>query len=103
MHLRFIRRSTSKETYLKTLIRKNQLENISQMAFSKKTFFQEVTITYRIMEFLLSLISYWYKLLMKDNYHKGNLENKISMVLFWIYLFVVGIMFTRGLILFVSK
>ena len=23
---------------------------------------------------------------MKDNYHKGNLENKISMVLFWIYL-----------------
>ena len=40
---------------------------------------------------------------MKDNYHKGNLENKISMVLFWIYLFAVAIIFTRGLILFVSK
>ena len=40
---------------------------------------------------------------MKDNYHKGNLENKISMVLFWIYLFAVAIIFIRGLILFVSK
>ena len=40
---------------------------------------------------------------MKDNYHKGNLDNKISMVFFWIYLFAVAIIFTRGLILFVSK
>ncbi len=40
---------------------------------------------------------------MKDDYHRGNLENKISMVLFWIYLFAVAIILTRGLILFVSK
>jgi len=40
---------------------------------------------------------------MKDNYQRGNLENKISMVVLWIYLFAVAIIFTRGLILFVSK
>ena len=40
---------------------------------------------------------------MKDNYRRGNLENKISMLLFWIYLFAVAIIFTRGLVLFISK
>ena len=40
---------------------------------------------------------------MKDNYRRGNLENKISMLLFWIYLFAVTIIFTRGLVLFISK
>ena len=36
-------------------------------------------------------------------YRRGNLENKISMLLFWIYLFAVAIIFTRGLVLFISK
>ncbi len=40
---------------------------------------------------------------MKDNYRKGNLENKISMIIFWIYLSAVAIIFIRGLILFVIK
>ena len=37
---------------------------------------------------------------MKDNYRKGNLENKISMIIFWIYIIAIAIIFTRGLILF---
>ena len=40
---------------------------------------------------------------MKDNFRRGNLENKVSMTIFWFYLFAVAIIFTRGLILFLSK
>lgn len=40
---------------------------------------------------------------MKDNYRKGNLENKISMTILWIYLVTVAIIFTRGLFLFISQ
>ena len=36
-------------------------------------------------------------------YRRGNLENRISMTLLWIFLIVYTVMFTRGLILFLSK
>ena len=102
MYLRFNRRNTSKTNILKHYLDKNLAGTYPTSCIVKNNF-QEVTIIDRKIEFLLSLISYCYKLLMKDNYHKGNLENKISMVLFWIYLFAVAIIFIRGLILFVSK
>jgi len=40
---------------------------------------------------------------MKDNFRRGNLENKISMTILWIYLLIVAVIFTRGLILFLSR
>ena len=40
---------------------------------------------------------------MKDNYRRGNLENKISMAIFWIYLAIAIVIFTRGLILFLTR
>ncbi len=40
---------------------------------------------------------------MKKDFRRGGLENKISMTIFWIYLIVAAIIFTRGLILFLSK
>ena len=36
-------------------------------------------------------------------YMRGNMENKISMTILWIYLTTFAIMFTRGLILFLSR
>ena len=36
-------------------------------------------------------------------YRRGNLENRISMTLLWIFLIVYTVMFTRGLILFLSR
>ena len=36
-------------------------------------------------------------------YRRGNLENKISMTLLWIFLIVYTAMFTPGLILFLSR
>ena len=36
-------------------------------------------------------------------YRRGNLENKISMTLLWIFLIVYTAMFTRGLILFLIR
>ena len=36
-------------------------------------------------------------------YRRGNLENRISMTLLWIFLIVYTAMFTRGLILFLSR
>ena len=36
-------------------------------------------------------------------YRRGNLENRISMTLLWIFLIVYSVMFTRGLILFLSR
>ena len=36
-------------------------------------------------------------------YRRGNLENRISMTLLWIYLVTFAIMFTRSLILFLSR
>ena len=35
-------------------------------------------------------------------YRRGNLENKISMTLLWIYLVTFAIMFTRSLIIFLT-
>ena len=36
-------------------------------------------------------------------YRRGNLENRISMTLLWIFLIIYTAMFTRGLILFLSR
>ena len=36
-------------------------------------------------------------------YMRGNLENKISMTVLWVYLVIFGLMFTRGLILFLNR
>ena len=36
-------------------------------------------------------------------YCRGNVENKISMTILWIYLTTFAIMFTRGLILFLNR
>ena len=36
-------------------------------------------------------------------YRRGNLENRISMTVLWVYLVIFGLMFTRGLILFLSR
>ncbi len=36
-------------------------------------------------------------------YMRGNMENKISMTILWIYLTTFAIMFTRGLILFLNR
>ena len=36
-------------------------------------------------------------------YRKGNLENKISMTILWVYLVIYSLMFTRGLFLFLSR
>ena len=36
-------------------------------------------------------------------YMRGNMENKISMTILWIYLITFAIMFTRGLILFLNR
>ena len=33
-------------------------------------------------------------------YRRGNVENKISMTILWIYLIIFALMFIRGLILF---
>ncbi len=33
-------------------------------------------------------------------YRRGNLENKISMTILWVYLIIFAMMFIRGLILF---
>ena len=33
-------------------------------------------------------------------YRRGNVENKISMTILWIYLIIFAMMFIRGLILF---
>ena len=35
-------------------------------------------------------------------YRRGNLENRISMTLLWIYLVTFAIMFTRSLIIFLT-
>ena len=40
---------------------------------------------------------------MKDNYNRGNLENKISMLIFWVYLIAVAVIIIRGLIFFIIK
>ena len=34
---------------------------------------------------------------------RGNLENRISMTVLWVYLIIYATMFTRGLILFLSR
>ena len=34
---------------------------------------------------------------------RGNLENRISMTVLWVYLVIFGLMFTRGLILFLNR
>ena len=36
-------------------------------------------------------------------YRRGNVENKISMTILWIYLIIFAMMFIRGLILFYEK
>ena len=36
-------------------------------------------------------------------YRRGNLENQISMTVLWVYLITFALMFTRGLILFLSR
>ena len=36
-------------------------------------------------------------------YRRGNLENKISMTILWVYLVIYSLMFTRGLFLFLSR
>ena len=36
-------------------------------------------------------------------YIKGNMENRVSMTILWIYLVIFAAMFTRGLILFLSR
>ena len=36
-------------------------------------------------------------------YMRGNLENKISMTILWIYLTTFALMFIRGLILFLNR
>ena len=36
-------------------------------------------------------------------YMRGNMENKISMTILWIYLTTFAIMFTSGLILFLNR
>ena len=36
-------------------------------------------------------------------FRRGNLENRISMIVLWIYLVIFGLMFTRGLILFLNR
>jgi len=35
-------------------------------------------------------------------YRRGNLENKISMTLLWVYMITFAIMFTRSLIIFLT-
>ena len=34
---------------------------------------------------------------------RGNLENRISMTVLWVYLVIFGLMFIRGLILFLNR
>ena len=36
-------------------------------------------------------------------YMRGNMENKISMTILWIYLTTFALMFIRGLILFLNR
>ena len=36
-------------------------------------------------------------------YMRGNMENRISMTILWIYLVIFAAMFTRGLILFLNR
>ena len=36
-------------------------------------------------------------------YRRGNIENRISMTILWVYLIIFAAMFARGLILFLSK
>ena len=36
-------------------------------------------------------------------YRRGNLENRISMTLLWVYMIVFAYMFMRGLIIFLSQ
>ena len=36
-------------------------------------------------------------------YRRGNLENKISMTILWVYLVIYSHKFTRGLFLFLSR
>ena len=36
-------------------------------------------------------------------YRRGNLENRISMTILWVYLIIYTAMFTRGLILFLNR
>ena len=36
-------------------------------------------------------------------YMRGNLENRISMTVLWIYLVIFAAMFARGLILFLNR
>ena len=36
-------------------------------------------------------------------YRRGNLENKISMTILWVYLIIYFSMFFRGLILFLNR
>ena len=36
-------------------------------------------------------------------YRRGNIENKISMTILWVYLITFAAMFARGLILFLSR
>ena len=37
------------------------------------------------------------------NYRRGNLENKISMTLLWVYMIVFAVMFVRSLIIFLNQ
>ncbi len=36
-------------------------------------------------------------------YRRGNIENRISMTILWVYLITFAAMFARGLILFLSR
>ena len=36
-------------------------------------------------------------------YRRGNIENRISMTILWVYLIIFAAMFARGLILFLTK
>ncbi len=36
-------------------------------------------------------------------YRRGNVENRISMTLLWVYMITFVVMFTRGLIIFLNQ